>query len=105
MKKGMRRAFVSLPDGVWKIIDRDFRKQIGEGDSEVIRNMVIAYLSDKGYFINEKGAPTIEDIDSRINVLENMITSLSEILEEKGSITLAEWDSRIKRKLERSTKI
>jgi hypothetical protein len=34
----MRRALVSLPDGVWTIIDTDLKGQIGDGDSEVIRN-------------------------------------------------------------------
>ncbi len=95
----MRRAFVSLPDGIWKILDRDFRGDIGEGDSEVIRNIIVAYLSDRGYFVNEKGQPTTDDIYTRLNVLENMIESLTEILEERGSITQREWENRIKKKV------
>ena len=43
-----RRALFSLPDGVWKIIDNELKSQIGDGDSEVIRNIVIAYLTEKG---------------------------------------------------------
>ncbi len=46
-----RRALVSLPDGVWKIIDNELKGQIGDGDSEVIRNIVIAYLTEKGYLL------------------------------------------------------
>ncbi len=38
----MRMALVSLPDGVWNVIDNDLKGQIGDGDSEVIRNLVIA---------------------------------------------------------------
>ena len=47
----MRRALVSLPDGIWKIIDEELKGQIGDGDSEVIRNLVIAYLTEKGYLL------------------------------------------------------
>lgn len=100
----MRRAFVSLPDGIWEIIDRDFKGRIGEGDSEVLRNIIVAYLSDRGYFVNEKGQPTTEDIYTRLSVLENMITALTEVLEEKGSITYSEWDNRIKKKVSAMSK-
>ena len=54
----MRRALVSLPDGVWNIIDTDLKGQIGDGDSEVIRNLVISYLTEKGYLL--KGKATSE---------------------------------------------
>ena len=47
----MRRALASLPDGVRKIIDEELKGQIGDGDSEVIRNLVIAYLTEKGYLL------------------------------------------------------
>ncbi|MHB8702168.1 MAG: hypothetical protein ACYC7D_14270 [Nitrososphaerales archaeon] len=95
----MRRAFVSLPDGIWDILDRDFKGQIGEGDSEVIRNVVISYLSDRGYFVNEKGAPVVDEFQTKLQVMENMITALTEVLEEKGEITYSEWENRVKKKL------
>jgi metal-responsive CopG/Arc/MetJ family transcriptional regulator len=38
-----RRTLVSLPDGVWKIIDNELKCQNCDGDSEVIRNIVINY--------------------------------------------------------------
>lgn len=95
----MRRAFVSLPNGIWDILDRDFKGQIGEGDSEVIRNVVISYLSDRGYFVNEKGAPVVDDVFTRLEVMENMMTALTDLLEEKGSITYSEYENRVKKKL------
>ena len=49
----MRRVLVSLPSGVWKIINSDLKGTIGESDSEVVRNVMIAYLSEKGY-LNKK---------------------------------------------------
>jgi metal-responsive CopG/Arc/MetJ family transcriptional regulator len=49
----MRRVLVSLPSGVWKIINSELKGTIGESDSEVVRNVMIAYLSEKGY-LNKK---------------------------------------------------
>ncbi len=100
----MRRAFVSLPDGIWKILDKDFKDKMGAGDSETIRNIVVSYLSEHGYFINQKGMGTKEDLNDKIRILETMITSLTEVLEEKGSITYPEWETRIKKKIALITK-
>jgi len=46
----MKRALVSLPDGVWRIIN-ELRGRMGNGDSEIIRNIVIAYLSERGILV------------------------------------------------------
>lgn len=45
----MKRILVSLPNGIWKIVNEELKGKIGESDSEVVRNLVIAYLSEKGY--------------------------------------------------------
>jgi len=45
----MKRILVSLPNGIWKIVNKELKGKIGESDSEVVRNLVIAYLSEKGY--------------------------------------------------------
>lgn len=49
----MKRILVSLPNGIWKIVNKELKGKIGESDSEVVRNLVIAYLSEKGY-LNKK---------------------------------------------------
>ena len=49
----MRRILVSLPEGIWKIVNNDLKGTIGESGSEIVRNIVIAYLSEKGY-LNKK---------------------------------------------------
>lgn len=49
----MKRILVSIPDGTWKIIERKLKGKIGEKDSELIRNIVLAYLSEKGYLKEE----------------------------------------------------
>ncbi len=44
-----KRILVSIPVGTWEIIKNRLRGKIGTKDSEIIRNIVIAYLSEKGY--------------------------------------------------------
>lgn len=96
----MKRVFVSLPEGVWKIIYDNFQGPMGEAESEIIRNMIIAYLSDQGYFVNAKGEPAVDDIYTKLGILDKMVTSLTEVLEEKGTIRFDEWDRRVKKKIE-----
>ena len=45
----MRKILVSLPEGVYGVI-QDLKGDLGESDSEVVRNIVIAYLSEQGFF-------------------------------------------------------
>ena len=93
-----RRALVSLPDSVWKIIDNAIKGQIGDGDSEVIRNTVIAYLTEKDYML--KGNKQQNDqLAAEIDILDNMITSLAEILEERGQLNHEELEKKIQSKL------
>lgn len=44
----MKKILVSLPEGIFKIV-QELKGKIGESDSEVIRSMVISFLSEKGY--------------------------------------------------------
>ena len=46
----MKRVLVSLPSGIWEIINNDLKGKLGKSDSEIVRSVVIAYLSEKGYF-------------------------------------------------------
>ena len=50
----MKRVLVSIPDGAWEIIEKELKGKIGDRDSEIIRNIVLAYLSEKGY-LKKKG--------------------------------------------------
>ena len=47
--RNMKRVLVSLPEGTWKIIDKELKGKLGEKESEIIRNIVLAYLSEQGY--------------------------------------------------------
>jgi len=45
----MKRILVSLPEGILKVIEEELQGKMGNKDSEIIRNIVVAYLSDQGY--------------------------------------------------------
>jgi hypothetical protein len=45
----LKKALVALPDQVFDIMDSDLKGKLGTGYSDIIRTIVIAYLSEKGY--------------------------------------------------------
>lgn len=97
----MRRALVSLPDGAWDIIDQ-LKPQLGNGDSEIVRNIVLAYFIEKGYILRSKGKKQTvdnEQIASELDIQETMITTLAEMLEEKGQLNYQEWERRVQKNL------
>lgn len=42
----------------------------------------------------------VRELAAELDMMDNMITSLIEILEERGIITHEEWEKKIKRKIE-----
>lgn len=46
----------------------------------------------------------IRDLANEIDVFDDMLTSLVEVLEEKGILTQEEWENKIKAKVEERTK-
>ncbi|MCS4541744.1 MAG: CopG family transcriptional regulator [Euryarchaeota archaeon] len=50
----MKRILVSPLGGAWKIIEKKLKGKLGDKELELVRNIVIAYLSEKGYFEEEK---------------------------------------------------
>jgi len=46
----------------------------------------------------------IKELANEIDVFDNMLTSLVEILEEKGILTQEEWEKKISSKLNRNIK-
>jgi metal-responsive CopG/Arc/MetJ family transcriptional regulator len=55
----MKKALVALPDQIWDIIDSELKGKMGEGHSDIIRAIVIAYLSDTGYL--DKGGKVVNE--------------------------------------------
>ena len=49
----MKKVLVSLPEGIFKLV-RELKGEIGDSDSEVIRTMVISFLSEKGYLAKKE---------------------------------------------------
>lgn len=45
----MKTILVSFPEGVFDMI-LSLKGEMGESNSEVVRNIVIAYLSEQGFF-------------------------------------------------------
>jgi hypothetical protein len=102
----LRRALVTLPDGVWKVIDKELKGNPGDGDSEVIRNLVIAHLTEKGYLLPIKQQPdrTIQIADE-FKMIDTMILSLVEVMDEKGQIKYSDWEAKLKKKVHEVSKI
>jgi len=49
----MSRKFqVIFSDGQWKLLEK-LRGTIGDTDSEIVRNIIISYLSEKSYIRKE----------------------------------------------------
>jgi len=47
-----KKVQVTFSDGQWKLIEK-LKGIIGDTDSEIVRNIVIAYLSEKSYIKEE----------------------------------------------------
>jgi metal-responsive CopG/Arc/MetJ family transcriptional regulator len=45
----LKKALVALPDQVFELMDTELKGKLGTGYSDIIRSIVIAYLSEKGY--------------------------------------------------------
>ncbi len=51
----MKRVLVSLPDKVYEIIQKELKGTMGESSSEIVRAIIVAYLSEKGYLEKSRG--------------------------------------------------
>jgi hypothetical protein len=83
----VRRALVTLPEGAWKAID-ELKGTLGDGDSEVIRNIVIAQLTSRGILLPSYNVPTIasEDFKHEIKKQQKTLEALIGLLVDKGYI-------------------
>src|SRR3989304_1872698 len=89
----MKRALVSLPDELFDIMRTKLKGKFGQNDSEIIRGIVIAYLSEQGYLKDEE--PTEE-----VAIQEDMIGAVVDALEEKGIVTELEIDDKVRKRLQ-----
>jgi metal-responsive CopG/Arc/MetJ family transcriptional regulator len=49
----MKKVLVSLPEGIFNTV-HTLKGKLGESDSEVVRTMVISFLSEKGYLVKRE---------------------------------------------------
>ncbi len=87
----MKRTSVSLPDELFQIIRTKLMGKFGENNSEIIRSIVIACLSEHGYLKNEG------DLSENINIQEDRIGAVVDVLEEKGVMSGQDLDTNIKK--------
>ena len=81
-----RRALVTLPDGVWDAID-NLKGTLGDGDSEVIRNLLIAEFTERGILLPSRPVrATMDPVKGRYTELERRFKLLLNQLEKKGLI-------------------
>jgi hypothetical protein len=79
--------------------------KLGDGDSEVIRNLVIAQLSEKGYLIPPKDCKDKSlQIADEFKMLDSMIFSLVEVMGEKGQIKYSDWEAKLKKTIHEKSK-
>ncbi len=74
-----RRIFVSLPDGAHDVI-RDLKGTLGDTSSEVVRNLVVAYLVEKGYLLKSKVPADKQSVGQAINMHDISIAALITVL-------------------------
>lgn len=48
MEQKSKRVLVSFSEDLWNIIETNLKGKMGDRDSEIIRTIVVAYLSEKG---------------------------------------------------------
>lgn len=49
----MKKILVSLPEGIFNLV-KELKGKIGDTDSEIVRNIVVAYLSEQGYLAKKR---------------------------------------------------
>lgn len=103
-----RRVLVSLPEAAWKVI-HDLKGELGDGDAEVVRNIVMLYFIQNGYILKDKAGNVPiqnleihEEILGQIDIHDAQIEALVELLEEKGHVDTDEWSRRIKKKMQKA---
>lgn len=90
----MKRTLVSLPEELFDLMKTKLKGKFGQNDSEIIRGIVIAYLSEQGYLKNDQKESTEE-----AKIQAEMIGAVIDTLEEKGVITSSQIDNKIRKRL------
>lgn len=82
------------------LTNKELVGKLGEGYSDTLRTIIMNWSSEKGY-LNKggKSEKTRQELAEEVELLDTMLTSLVELLEEKGVLTQEEWEKRIKERI------
>ncbi len=94
----MKRALVSLPDELFDLMRTKLKGKFGQNDSEIIRGIVIAYLSEQGYLKNPERS-------DEVDIQGEMIGAVVDTLEEKHLASPKEIDERVRARLKERKKL
>lgn len=86
------KVLVTFSDDVWGIIEKNCKPKLGEGDSEVVRQMVMLYLEEKGYLDPKI---KLDEIKRELATQEIMIGALVQELQDKGIIKFEDWEKKV----------
>jgi metal-responsive CopG/Arc/MetJ family transcriptional regulator len=98
----MKKILVSLPDGVVETLDNELIGKVGQTRSDTLRTIIMNWLSQQGYLPkveNVKTSKVKRGPSEEIDLLDTMLSSLVELLEEKGILTQEEYEKRIMEKV------
>jgi hypothetical protein len=95
----MKRTLVSLPDELFDLMETKLKGKFGQNDSEIIRSIVIAYLSQQGYLKNK------EQPSEDLSVQEDMVGALVDTLKEKGMVSAEDIDIKMRKRLKSKKKL
>ncbi|MFQ5975105.1 MAG: CopG family transcriptional regulator [Candidatus Hydrothermarchaeales archaeon] len=54
MEQKKKRVLVSFSEDLWSIIEDNLGGKMGDRDSEIVRTIVVSYLSEKGLLTREE---------------------------------------------------
>jgi len=71
-----------------------------DGDSEVIRDLVIAHLTERGYLMPKKNQTNQATYSAdEFRMLDTMIYSLVEAMDAKRQVKYSDWEARLRKKV------
>lgn len=73
-------------------METKLKGKFGQNDSEIIRGIVIAYLSQQGYLRNEQ-------YREEAGIQEDTIGAIVDTLEEKGIVTGKDIDIKVRKRI------
>ena len=94
----MTRMMVSLLDKAVNAVRNELKGKLRKGDLEVIRQIVISYLTEKDCLVT----PRVKEMDKlreTVKIMSDVVKAMVELLIAKGMITREEFGKALKERL------